>query len=64
MKGDSMDKDFVLTQTRTVTMTKEKTVTETAERLETIDFLGNRKTVAKNKSSFVKFHDDRFRRVG
>lgn len=53
-----MDNEFVLTQTKVVTMTLEKTVTETSEQLERIDLFGRRETVAKNKSCSVKFHDN------
>ena len=53
-----MEKEFVLTQTKVVTMTMDKTVTEVSEQLDRIDLFGRRETVAKNQSCSVKFHDN------
>ncbi|MCR4720019.1 MAG: hypothetical protein K5768_10365 [Firmicutes bacterium] len=58
-----MDKEFILTQTKTVTMMRDKTITKTDEILETIDLSGKREIVLTNKKSFVKYHTDNFRRA-
>lgn len=49
--------NFILTQTKQITMTQEKTVTIFEERLEEVNRLGGVTLKAAHSSSSVEYHD-------
>lgn len=55
-----MDKDFVFTQTKEITMTSSKTITVITKTLEMVDEFGKRKLCGYTHSKKVDLHQDDF----
>ena len=52
-----MNDKFILTETKTVTMTPESKITVTSKRLEIVDALGKFKTIQETKDSKIELCD-------
>lgn len=50
-----MKDNFILTQTKTVTLTPEQKITVVTESLDIVDVLGNRKTMQQSSSTKIEF---------
>lgn len=52
-----MKDNFILTQTKTVTLTPEQKITVVTESLDIVDVLGNCKTMHQSSSTKIEFYE-------